>query len=233
MKATYFAAAAAVALAGMSGTAHAAFWIDLTDKNAVTPAPSAQGDVVTGGPGLGPSLGGNFDLRGGDVDNDPADVVIGDSVTNLPSGIAGDFDGLGVDGGGSDGDEVDRTEINKFETLTLEFTTETTITGFRFLDLFPDESVKVDGIGLGAFTTSVDADPDSGPGFKEVIGLAWADVNILTFIPGPENDGASDPNFALAGVQVVPLPAAAWLMIGGLGAVGAYARRARKAAPTA
>jgi len=32
---------------------------------------------------------------------------------------------------------------------------------------------------------------------------------------------------------VVPLPAAAWLMIGGLGAVGAYARRSRKAASTA
>lgn len=38
--------------------------------------------------------------------------------------------------------------------------------------------------------------------------------------------------FEVDGV-VTPLPAAAWLMIGGLGAVGAYARRARKAAPTA
>ena len=36
-----------------------------------------------------------------------------------------------------------------------------------------------------------------------------------------------------ASLKAVPLPAAAWLMIGGLGAVGAYARRSRKAAPTA
>ena len=41
-------------------------------------------------------------------------------------------------------------------------------------------------------------------------------------------DGVGMYDFA-----TVPLPAAAWLMIGGLGAVGAYARRARKAAPTA
>ncbi|MFP4269677.1 MAG: VPLPA-CTERM sorting domain-containing protein [Alphaproteobacteria bacterium] len=38
---------------------------------------------------------------------------------------------------------------------------------------------------------------------------------------------------ALTDAATVPLPAAAWLMIGGLGAIGAFARKARKAAPTA
>ena len=223
MKPTYPAAALA-AVVSLSGTAQAAFWIDLTDENEITPSSSSEGNVVTGGLGLGSSLGGSFDLTGS---GNPGDVVIGDSVGGLPSGIAGDFDGLGVVGGGSDDDEVDGTNVDGVETLTMTFDSTTTITGFRFLDLFPDESVDVTGTGSGGpFTTNVSADPNSSQGFQEVTGLAWAGVDTLTFVPGELDDRSSDPNFAFAGAQVVPLPAAAWLMIGGLGAIGAYARRA-------
>lgn len=61
-------------------------------------------------------------------------------------------------------------------------------------------------------------------------GFAYADID-----PGQVFDQIRLVNsgplaFEVDGLAAVPLPAAAWLMIGGLGAIGAYARRARKAA---
>ena len=100
------------------------------------------------------------------------------------------------------------------------------------------------GAGM-PFETVTAADLKSAPGsslFDEAAfasdtsnkaeGFAWVRIALdesfesFTLV----NDGSNA--FEVDGV-VTPLPAAAWLMIGGLGAVGAYARRARKAAPTA
>jgi len=70
------------------------------------------------------------------------------------------------------------------------------------------------------------------PPASTATGWAWAKITIDggfdSFQLVHENKAAFEyDGFA------VPLPAAAWLMIGGLSAVGAYARRSRKTVPTA
>ena len=225
MKPTYLAAALAAAVT-MTGPAHAAYWIDLTDSN--TLGVTDNKNPVATDPFTLPSaaLGGSFEL--GALSGN---VVTGDGVDASGLPIAGDFDGLGVDAIG-DNDEVDYA-VNGGESITMTFDNPTTVTGLRFLDLFTPETVEVSSDTGKSLEVDTGLELSEGIGFRESTAMIWANVSKLTFEPGPENDAGSRPNFALAGVQVVPLPAAAWLMIGGLGAVGAYARRSRKAAPTA
>ena len=221
MKPSYLAAALAAAVT-MTGPAHAAYWIDLTDS-ATLDGVTGNNSAVGAGPFTLPSLalGGSFELSA-----PSGDVVTGDGVSGLPTGIAGDFDGLGVDAIG-DNDEVDYA-VDGGESITMTFDNPTTVTGLRFLDLFKPETVEVSSDTAESLEVGSDLELSEGIGFEESKAMIWANVRTLTFEPGPDNDAGSLPNFALAGVQVVPLPAAAWLMIGGLGALGAYGRRARR-----
>ena len=84
-----------------------------------------------------------------------------------------------------------------------------------------------DGVTGQEIVTAASSAPSSGAGSAYVSidpGQAWGSFEMEHFEGSPAFE---------ASIKAVPLPAAAWLMIGGLGAVGAYARRARKAAPTA
>ena len=82
----------------------------------------------------------------------------------------------------------------------------------------------------GASTsTSIFAGPTSS-GVEFGPASLFAGTNSIDIEFGTTGAGNVSLTSTLA---TVPLPAAAWLMIGGLGAVGAYARRSRKTAPTA
>jgi hypothetical protein len=58
---------------------------------------------------------------------------------------------------------------------------------------------------------------------------AFADVSSIVFSTSGGGNLRID-DLAVQGASPVPLPAAAWLLLGGLGAIGALGRRARSAA---
>ena len=122
MKPTYLAAALAAAVT-MTGPAHAAYWIDLTDSNRLGGV-TGNNTEVGGGPFTLPSLalGGSFELGA-----PSGDVVTGDGVDASGLPIAGDFDGLGVDAIG-DNDEVDYA-VDGTESITMTFDNPTTVSG--------------------------------------------------------------------------------------------------------
>ena len=234
MKATYFAAAAAVALAGMSGTAHAAVSIS---------------------PGLNEPF--TYDFRGTDPVSDLADegavfdgstagfgpvnivadgnLIVKESLTQSSAGL-----GVGVTRFGGKNDEIDVFLFDS-ESITLTFTSprslrEVGITkagtddGF-FFDTDTKIKVTTPEGGTQTLTSSSTSVPPTATGQLSTLVFSGLDREFgvgdsITF-------EAKQGSFAVAGYSAVPLPAAAWLMIGGLGIIGAYARRSRKAAPTA
>ncbi len=73
---------------------------------------------------------------------------------------------------------------------------------------------------IGSFNFTTDAPIDT------VINFALEDGFILgSFVNEDPSDAPFFPNFNGTSVQVVPLPAAAWLLAGGLGWLGVFARR--------
>ncbi|NBB83185.1 MAG: VPLPA-CTERM sorting domain-containing protein [Alphaproteobacteria bacterium] len=182
MKATYLAAAVAVAV-GMSGPAHAAF----------------TGGVIPGSENYNPDPNGNdtldafgdqFNFSWQGTGDGSFDVEF---EATLPEVVGGSF------GGGLSFDEVGQVGIVQFDSLALN-------------------------------DTQVASGPAQSLLFSATQPSLQDGTNRLTVNLDTGNlDFASGTGF----ITAVPLPAAAWLMIGGLGAIGAYARRARKAAPTA
>ena len=235
MKATYFAAAAAVALAGMSGTAHAAFTFedlgrpgsDLVDF----PAPDAVSNTVnTGVFGTSGTRKSPYqDALGAPLGTPP--TPFGDTATytavqedsSATYNLTGSF--LEILWGSPDdlGLNSDPLQSRNFIQFFNSGSPLGTVTA---ADLKAARDDTNNSVAFDDASFSSD-----GPGGAD--GFAWVKISLdngqfdsFTLF----NDG---PNaFEVDGV-VTPLPAAAWLMIGGLGAVGAYARRARKAAPTA
>ena len=224
MKPTYLAAALAAAVT-MTGPAHAAFTASLTD-GAPTNFDVDFRDGSSGGTNLGPTE--TFDYievtaTGGDLNQFPDD-------------------GLGITGG--EGDEID-DRVDGKESMILSFNNSlsrpTVLIGIS--DLFgppdggddgEDGQVQVDvntsDDGTESFVAGADPSSNNGEWTLALAGFSVDDNLEITLTAGPKG---SNNDFSVMGVSQVPLPAAAWLMIGGLGAVGAYARRSRKAAPTA
>jgi hypothetical protein len=157
-----------------------------------------------------------------------------DGVGNFnPDGLALKYDGIGV---GVQDDEV----TNPSEFLELVFSEVTTITGIWVLDLFKfganteqtgDDFTESLLVWFGGREGALDA-PDavlmatSDAFEKGGWGLLSLDFTgtRLTLGAGSGNE-VGDPDFALAAVQVVPLPAAGFLLLGGLGGLAALKRR--------
>jgi len=180
MKATYFAAAAAFALAGMSDTAHAAFTQSSIDENFVQ-----SGDTVL----------------------DPGELLIvtqqGSVDGSNPNTATFQFNVSETQiSGASSGLEVTSTGVSEIDIFDVLLTT-------------PADTGSQSSIFGGATTSGVTF------GSAELFaGLNQIDIKFNT-----ESAGFVALTSTLA---TVPLPAAAWLMIGGLGAVGAYGRRVRR-----
>ena len=183
MKATYFAVAAAVALAGMSGTAHAAF----KQNSIIKDFNPGQDEILDAGEFLTVIQTGTVDNGGGTADFSfevSEDILVGST-----SGLQVSFEGAG------------------------------------FIDI---QDVLLTSPALTGSPTSIIGDL-SGTGVEIGPATLLAGVNTLD-IDFNADDGTATLTTTLA---TVPLPAAAWLMIGGLGAIGAYARGARNTPPTA
>ena len=185
MKAIYFAAAATVALAGMSGTAHAAFDQSSIDENFIQ-----SGDTV-----LDPGELLVVTQEGSVDGNNPNTATFQFNVSE--PGILGASSGLKVSS-----------------------------TGFSVIDI--TDILLTTPAGSGTPQTILTGPTTSGVAFGPA--SLYAGTNLIDIKFDTNGEGFVALTSTLA---TVPLPAAAWLMIGGLGAVGAYARRSRKIVPTA
>ena len=117
------------------------------------------------------------------------------------------------------------------ESLTMTFDEEVDLTGFYFLDLFGKETVSIydqNNILLTTVFSPWAAKDNSQGGY-----VYWAfdaTVTSLTFKPGSSNDNRGKPDFALAGIDLapIPVPAAGLLLLTALGGL-ALARRRKTA----
>jgi len=151
--------------------------------------------------------------------------------------LAEDFDGIGI------GDD----EIGGTEELTIDFGgVDLYVTGAAFLDLFFSEAPSdVEKIALRYYRDGAELSDPPSPQVFEGVQLytrgasGWlqqafagvlADHVKVVFFEGNDNTGVGDAAMAALRVQVVPIPAAAWLFGSALlGMVGVGARRAKKA----
>jgi hypothetical protein len=233
MRATYFAAGIAAAVGvtgavGLSGTAQAAF------------LKSGLDEPFT------------FDFRSGSSTSGSVSAgFTANSTTATLTGsntISRGSDGLGIDSGFFDFGTKDEVS-GPSESLTVEFDSPFNLRSIGFTNAGTgaiDTTITVDVISGG---TSVLQESFFSDNFKSDSSLTPeqeinTDANGNTTLIFANADGVSAvdeitftsdalSSYTVAGISEVPLPAAAWLMIGGLGAIGVYARRARKAAPTA
>lgn len=210
-------AAAAVAALSTAGAASAAT-IDFTDNDSYTFSTGGASGSIAGGVTY------TLTPTGGDLTR----VATGAPGMTFPP-LMGENDGIGIGD-----DEV--TSPN--EALTLTFSSAVTINSLYFLDLFQNPNamqfnervfVAADGGVANAFDAQV-AFPDAF-GYGAFTGLSLTGTTFV-FTAGSENDGVANPDFALAGLDVapVPLPAGVWLLGAALGGFGVMRRRARKAA---
>ncbi len=217
--------------------AASAAMIDLTD---ITPVPNAVYTTQTGASASGsadgvtwtitPSAGGTLTYNGG-----------GDAP-GAGDGLTGEGDGIGIRGLG-DVDEVDNMlGESPREYLNLVFDQEVTLTAAFYLDLFQNpETQELEQAslfsGLGAVggnelvSTNANVNAILGTGFASANGLSFTGTQF-SFAPTGQNDGLSLDNFALAGfsytvdeTEVVPVPAAGFLLVGALGGLGLMRRR--------
>ena len=212
----------AAVLALAAGTASAAT-IDFTDSATYAGADSS-------------SISGSVFGKTWTVTGRPADSLnFSQAYDGAPfdSPLADEIDGLGIVD-----DEISNSTDMRAERLRIEFSGPVTIAGLHFLDLFfgPDGAEKVQvwinrdgfsGFGGGGADAVVEAtDAFQTMGGYRFYETNWTGVTSLVFGVGAgSNDPAGVPDAALAGIEVVPLPAAGWLLLGGLGGLAAMKRR--------
>lgn len=144
-------------------------------------------------------------------------------TTCAASPLACIFDGLGV----SD----DEISANPPQSITIAFDQEVTLTNLYFLDLF----IAANHSNTEQAFVSVDAGPALSYDAQEVFngsnsGLGSFIVSLTGssftfFVNGNDNVGVGD--FALAGIELAPIPLPAGLLLlgGALGALGVARRR--------
>lgn len=153
--------------------------------------------------------------------------------TGICAGFGGDLacrsDGLGVND-----DELSST-ITNTETARVEFSEALRVTGLRFLDLFrasdntETEVAEVyfnDDLSTLIQFSALQKAGAALPGYANYA-LDGAPVTSVTFRAARTNDGQGVADFALAAIDVapVPLPAAAWMLLSALGGLGLITRR--------
>jgi hypothetical protein len=151
----------------------------------------------------------------------------------------------------SDGLGVINDEISEGQSVTVTFSRALRVTGLHFFDLF--RSASNPEINFERAVVHLNGDPNHEYTFDavEVLGAAgpnpedentlgghlfasvnWGGVTSMTFFPREGfNDDSGVPDFALAGLQVVPipLPAAGWGLLTALGGLVLASRRRNKA----
>ena len=217
---TIRASLAAIGLAAASASTAGAATIDFTGAPFLL-----DNSVLSGTTGFG--VGFTVSATGGA----PNWTSFDGDVT--PAGLAGQFDGVGV------GDDEVSDTVATGETLIVTFDSAVRVHGLSFLDLFIDpqanpadnEAAIVDFTNGSALKTFNGVEePDGSPGFLAVT-FAPETTSKLILSASVGNDGRGDGDFALAAIDVkpVPLPAAAWMLISAVAGMGFLARKRRAA----
>lgn len=172
---------------------------------------------------------GVFNGVGWTITPTPAGQLTFGEFVNTPkvAPLVGEFDGLGV---------FDDEVSFPAQLLTIVFDQEVTITGLYFLDLFTTKvgvvfqsleaaMVEADGAPAGIFG-AVQTPNNQNPGLGVFTGLSITGTTFV-FSAAPGNDGLGNPDYALAGIDLapIPLPAGALLLGGALLGMGALRRR--------
>jgi hypothetical protein len=146
--------------------------------------------------------------------------------------LACDSDGLGV---GDDEISIPGG-VAVTEEVTVSFSNAVILQGLHFLDLFKHldgsalESalVFVDGSSTALEFEATQTSTGNMPGYLfKALATPVRVMSSLRFVPGEGNDGVGRPDFALAAIDVapVPLPLGAALMLTAVGGLGLWSRR--------
>lgn len=234
------AALAITAATGLAGGAQAMTLVDFTDRGIWTGQDGGATDMATYGSrtvSLSSNPADRLDFTE-DFDG-PLTAGRGEFCESKSGPLACDSDGVGViDDEISD---VDNTATPPEQSITVDFDKAVRVLSFHFLDLFfepgepsaDQERARVyfngDTSTELSFVAQDEFANDGGYGFF-ANPFGGASITSLTFFADVGNDGQGNPDYALAGIEIqpVPLPAAGWLLLAGLGGLGVL-RRFRKA----
>lgn len=230
---------AAAMLVGLSVSAQASVTLDFTDASVFAGAHGAKEYTTTVG---------GFEVKITAIDLDDMTSVFNLTPFDgsvVPTGLAGDFDGVGISTPRFNDDEV---TSDQFEFIKIEFTNaKVFVESISFLDLFVSpynneyESVGIDFNGgeayyeadaveeinsapLGGYALFTFAAPDA----TKVSSIVFSALNT-----GNDSVGVSD--FALASLTITSVPeAGTWLlMLAGFGFSAVALRRRKIAGPVA
>lgn len=224
MKNTFLKAGLASTFLAASAVAGSAALLDFTDESMATGTYDVQGTASASGT---LANGITWELL-----PTPAswELTYAPAPAGDPAPLAGDNDGVGVQAPGTINDEI----TAPLEMLTLTFSEKVILSGLFFLDLFTDGAseaefaiVNVDGGSdrtFEAYETFVVGGLGFGEFSTKLVGTSFV------FSVGNTNDDVASPDYALAGVDVAPIPLPAGLLLMGTALAGlGVARRTKKA----